>query len=110
MVTADDGNGRLVSPGVPIRIIVRSRTGKVLREAMSDNDGNASLVVCWKDDDPAWQVEAQLSYGPQHVGAIVSFYNYSDTYCLTLPMRIGGHCGQWGTGPIYLLKGDANNR
>jgi hypothetical protein len=88
---------------VPIRIIVRSRAGKVLLETTSSDEGSASLPVCWRDEDPAWQVEARLEYGAQFVGSIVSFYSYTDTYCLYLPAHVGGHCGEWGTGPVHLL-------
>ena len=103
LVTADDGSGRLVPPGVPIDITVRSIKGHVLHTGKSDADGKASFNVCWRDDDPAWQVEAQLRFGPQFVGALASFFNYTNTYCLTLPQRIGGHCGEWGSGPHALL-------
>ena len=103
VITGDDGTNRLVAPGVPVDVIVRSKQGNVLKATKSDADGNASFEVCWRSDDPAWQVEAQLRFGPQFVGTLASFFNYSNTYCLTLPSRILGHCGEWGTGPVSLL-------
>jgi hypothetical protein len=105
IVTADDGAGNLVAPGVPVDVVVRSKYGRVLQAVKSDSEGKASLEMCWSDDDPAWQVEATLRLEPQFVGTLASFFNYTDTYCLTLPQRIGGHCGEWGSGPNKLLSG-----
>jgi type IV pilus biogenesis protein CpaD/CtpE len=102
-VTADDGSNRLVAPGTPIDIVVRSQQGRVLHAVATDTSGNASFAVCWQADDPPSQVEAQLHFGQQFVGTLASFVNNSDTYCLTLPSRVGGHCGEWGTGPNSLL-------
>jgi hypothetical protein len=99
VVTAEDGNGRLAAPGVPVDIVVRSKQGHVLAAVISDSAGKAALEVCWRDDDPPWQVEAQLRFGQQFVGTLASFLNNSETYCLTLPSRIGGDCGTWRTGP-----------
>lgn len=108
IVTADDGRGRLIAPGVPIDVLVRSRRGNVLKAVRTGDNGEAACQVCWRDDDPASQIEARLGIGPQFVGSMASFFNYSNTYCLTLPNRIGGHCGEGGTGPNdLLLKGDA---
>lgn len=104
IVTADDGSGRLVAPEVPVDVLVRSRDGEVLRSTKSDAEGHTSFEVCWSEADPAWQVEARLELAPQFVGTFTSFFNYTDTYCLTLPERIGGHCGDWGTGPHSLLQ------
>jgi len=105
IVTADDGAGNLVAPGVPVDIVVRSRAGRVLQAVEANSEGKASFEVCWSNDDPAWQVEAKLLFEPQFAGTFVSFFNYTDTYCLTLPQRIGGHCGEWGTGPNTRLSG-----
>lgn len=104
VVTADDGSGHLVAPGVPVDILVRSKRGNVLQAVKSDSEGKASLEVCWRDDDPAWQIEAKLLFAPQFAGTFASFFNYTDTYCLTLPQKIGGHCGEWGTGSSSLLR------
>jgi hypothetical protein len=103
-VTALDENGKRVSPGAPTAITIRSKSGYVLRTASTDSNGAASVEVCWTSDDPPWQIEAALHYGPQFVGTFASFWNYSDTYCLTLPAYIGGHCGEWGKGPQHLLE------
>lgn len=105
IVTADDGAGNLVPPGVPVDLVVRSKSGRVLQTIKSDSEGKAAFEVCWNEDDPAWQVEATLLFDSQFVGTLASFFNYTDTYCLTLPQRIGGHCGQWGSGPTTLLSG-----
>jgi hypothetical protein len=89
---------------VPVDVLVRSKSGNILQSGRSDTAGYISFNVCWSDDDPAWQVEAKLEFGNQFVGAFTSFFNYTNTYCLTLPQRIGGHCGEWGTGPHTLLE------
>lgn len=105
IVTADDGAGNLIAPGVPIDIVVRSKAGRVLQMVQADREGKATFDVCWSKDDPAWQIEASMRFEPQFVGTLASFFNYTDTYCLTLPNRIGGHCGEWGTGANTLLSG-----
>lgn len=99
VVTAENENSRLVAPGAPVDIVVRSKQGHVLAAVIADSAGKAALEVCWRDDDPPWQVEAHLRFGQQFVGTLASFSNNSDTYCLTLPSRIGGDCGTWRTGP-----------
>lgn len=108
MISTRDGSGHLVAPGIPIDVVVRSKQGRILKALQSDSEGRASFEVCWNADDPAWQVEAQLRFGPQFVGTFASFTNTSDTYCLTLPDGIGGHCGEWGTGPGKLLSPEAD--
>lgn len=99
IVTALDDAGRRVAPGMPVPITVRSTTGRVLTRAMTGSEGNAALQACWQPSDPPLQIEAALQYGPQFVGTFASFANQTNTYCLTLPTRFGGHCGEWGTGP-----------
>ena len=47
-VTADDGSNRLVAPGTPIDIVVRSQQGRVLYAVATDSSGNASFAVCWR--------------------------------------------------------------
>lgn len=105
IVTAADEHGTLVAPGTPIDIVVRSKSGRVLKEIETDRDGKASFDVCWSRDDPAFQIEARLHFEPYFAGTLASFYSNASTYCLTLPQRIGGHCGEWGTGPDKLLSG-----
>src|SRR5262249_4723397 len=102
IVTADDGSGHMIAPGVPVDVIVRAKDGSVLQSVKTDANGNGSFEVCWDANNAPAQVEAKLSFLPQFVGTFASFYNYTDTYCLALPQKIGGHCGVWGTGPSPL--------
>jgi hypothetical protein len=104
VVTALDDRGSRVPPGVPVEITVRSKSGVVLRQIFTDSAGSVALEVCWSPEDEPWQIEAALHYGRQFTGTYVSFWGYSDTYCLTLPSHVGGHCGTWGTGPKGLSE------
>jgi hypothetical protein len=98
-VTAESASGNPVAPGTPVTVVIRSGHGVVLHAGVTDADGKGMFEVCWSQDDPPAQVEARLVAGPRFVGTFMSFFNYTDTYCLTLPPRFGGHCGEWGTGP-----------
>jgi len=100
IVTALDDAGNRVAPGVPIPIAVRSKSGRILTSTSTRPEGQATLQTCWSEADPPVQIEAALYYDRrQFVGTFASFVNQTDTYCLILPTHIGGHCGEWGTGP-----------
>ena len=104
-VTAENAYGSLVAPGTGVDVIVRSTSGRVLRAGVTDEEGKAAFEVCWRADDPPSQVEARLNAGERFIGTLASFYNYSDTYCLTLPSGFSEHCGEWGTGPALPRAG-----
>ena|SRR5438105_2161248 len=100
VVTALDSHGDRVPPGIPIQVDIRSSSGAVLVKNFTDAVGQSIVHLCWSDHDEPSQVEALLPIGDgMFAGSFVSFANTSNTYCIVLPKHIGGHCGEWGTGP-----------
>ena len=67
---------------------------------LSDERGVSRIHLCWDRDDEPYEIEALLPIAEDmFTGTTVSFANTSNTYCIVLPQYVGGHCGEWGTGP-----------
>lgn len=100
IVRVGDSTGRLVSPGIPLGLIIRGSTGAVLQRARVPAEGRLQLTLCGIDLAQARQLEVTMVTGdPSYVGAIASFANTSDTYCINMPAVQATGCGEWGTGP-----------
>jgi hypothetical protein len=86
--------------GIPVQIAVRAADGTVLLVTKTSESGIATVHLCWDVTNPPRQVEATIELGAgRFVGAIVSFRNVSNRYCIILPDVVASDCGEWGTGP-----------
>jgi hypothetical protein len=78
-------DGSTTSPGMPIRVLLRSRDGRYLATYTTKKDGSLTIPGCSPGLEEAASVEARLHIDEnQFIGSVMTISHQTDVYCIIL--------------------------